>query len=75
MKTTIHAAAGITAFITILLFLGATLVVELGGDAAAVAQVKGYIVRGLWLRWRGDEPAAGWWPRRGACRSSPATAC
>ncbi|PKM46433.1 MAG: hypothetical protein CVV05_01790 [Gammaproteobacteria bacterium HGW-Gammaproteobacteria-1] len=49
MKTTIHAAAGITAFVTILLFFSVTLAVELGGDAAAVAQVKGYIVRGLWL--------------------------
>lgn len=49
MKTTVHAAAGITAFVTIFLFFSVTLAVELSGDAAAVAQVKGYIVRGLWL--------------------------
>lgn len=49
MKSIVHAVAGGIAFVTILVFFVATVAVELGGDPAAIARVKGAIVQGLWL--------------------------
>jgi len=49
MKSIPHAIAGSIAFITILVFFSATVVVEVGGDPAAIARVKAAIVQGLWL--------------------------
>lgn len=49
MKSIVHAIAGSIAFVTILVFFVATVVVELGGDPAAIARVKAAIVQGLWL--------------------------
>lgn len=49
MKSILHAIAGGIAFVTILMFFVATLVVELGGDPGAIARVKAAIVQGLWL--------------------------
>lgn len=49
MISILHAIAGSIAFVTILVFFVATVVVELGGDPAAIARVKAAIVQGLWL--------------------------
>ncbi len=47
MKTTIHAFAGITAFLLILTFFTSTVAVELSGNEEAIASVKRWIVYGL----------------------------
>ncbi len=47
MKTTIHAIAGITAFLLILTFFTSTVAVELAGNEEAIASVKQWIVYGL----------------------------
>lgn len=49
MKSIPHAIAGGIAFITILVFFSATVIVEVGGDPAAIARAKAAIVQGLWL--------------------------
>lgn len=49
MKSILHAIAGSIAFITILVFFCATVIVELGGDLTAIARVKAAIVQGVWL--------------------------
>jgi hypothetical protein len=49
MIRTLHPVAGIIAFLTILCFWSATVVVELGGDPAAIAAVKLAILWGLLL--------------------------
>ncbi|EWY41965.1 hypothetical protein N825_18620 [Skermanella stibiiresistens SB22] len=45
----LHAAAGLIGFLTIAAFMVSTIVVELSGDVAAVAEVKAAIVKGLFL--------------------------
>jgi hypothetical protein len=49
MKSILHAIAGGIAFISILVFFSATVIVEVGGDPAAIARAKAAIVQGLWL--------------------------
>ena len=49
MKTTIHAIAGITAFLLILTFFTSTVAVEMSGSAAAISYVKQWIVYGLFV--------------------------
>ncbi|MEW6645964.1 MAG: hypothetical protein AB1450_02030 [Pseudomonadota bacterium] len=49
MKSLPHAIAGSIAFLTILVFFSATVIVEVGGDPAAIARVKAAIVQGLWV--------------------------
>lgn len=49
MKTKIHAAAGVIAFLSILTFLTSTVLVELFGSSEAIAMVKQMIIYGLFI--------------------------